>query len=400
MVWQGSDRASNRQHANVKMTKYEHYFAFEKRSCDNPWLDFLRSLAIALVLARHGQRAFLTYREQDTQGLDLIMLNGWVGVDLFLVLSGYLIATSLIRASKQHRIRHLSTYLFRRAMRILPAYYAALFLTVVGFFPLYNVSSEDLLQRVVYHLLFLQDYLPSDINVVFWSLGVEEKFYLVAPIIVAIFAAIKRPFLLIIFAFSLIMISPLLRTIMYFHISTIIDYAEFWPTFRSPFHAVLEPLILGVIVAMIRDRDYLVISAKTAMLLLLSSLLVLLAWLATQELMAEISLIDVTIQPLLLAVVFAVSVFAGSALSTSHLPGEAFFRVIARLSFTLYLVHYPLLPFSIALTSLCYGSAAAFWAVFLGMSLLLAILLHFVVEKPFLMARDAHVWRAIRSQSA
>ena len=38
--------------------------------------------------------------------------------------------------------------------------------------------------RVLYHLAFLQDYLPSDINVVFWSLAVEEKFYLLAPFLV------------------------------------------------------------------------------------------------------------------------------------------------------------------------------------------------------------------------
>ncbi|MGH1479265.1 MAG: acyltransferase family protein [Geminicoccales bacterium] len=382
------------------MTACEHYFAFEKRRSENPWLDFLRSLAIAFVLARHGQRAFLAYREQDAHGLDLIMINGWVGVDLFLVLSGYLIATNLIRTPRQHRFRSLSNYLFRRAMRILPAYYAALFLTVAGVFPLYEFSNENLLQRIAYHVLFLQDYFPSDINVTFWSLGVEEKFYLMAPMIVAIFAALKRSFSFLIFCSFLISISPLLRTLVYFDMETDIDYAEFWRVFRSPFHAVLEPLCLGVIVAMIRDRDYLTVNTKMAKLLLLSSLLVMLAWLATHELMAEITLIDITIQPLLLAAVFAVAVFAGSALSTSHIPGEAFFRVIARLSFTLYLVHYPLLPFSIALTSLSGGSAGAFWAVFLSLSLLWAILLHFAIEKPFLMARDAFGQRGLLSQKA
>ncbi|MGI9416645.1 MAG: acyltransferase family protein [Geminicoccaceae bacterium] len=382
------------------MAEGESYFAFKKRGHENPWLDFLRSLAIALVLARHGQRAFLAYREQDAQGLDLIMLNGWVGVDLFLVLSGYLITTNLIRISGQQPLRYLSTYLFRRAMRILPAYYAALFLTVVGFFPLYGVSSENLLQRVVYHLLLLQDYLPADINVTFWSLGVEEKFYLVAPMIVAVFAMSRRPIAFVVFASCLIMISPLLRTLVYFHTPISMNYEEFWPIYRSPFHAVLEPLVLGVIVAIIRDRDYLVLRAKTAMLLLMSSLLVLLIWLATHELMAEISLIDITIQPLLLAIVSAVSVFAASALSSRHLPGEAFFRIIARLSFTLYLIHYPLLPLSIALTNIWGGSAAVFWLVFLGMSLLLAILLHFAVEKPFLMARDAFGQRELRCQKA
>lgn len=382
------------------MTVTGQYVAFEKRGGDNPWLDFLRSLAIGLVLARHGQRAFLAYREEETLGLDLVMINGWVGVDLFLVLSGYLIASNLIRSSRQQRVRSLTTYLFRRAMRILPAYYAVLFLTVAGVFPFYQFSQDNLLQRIGYHLLLLQDYLPSDINVTFWSLGVEEKFYLLAPVIVAIFLATKKLPSFLLFSCSLVLISPLLRTFIYADLSKPLDYVEFWQILRSPFHAVLEPLCLGVIIALINDRQYIVIGARMAKLLLISSLAVLFVWLASHEMMADISLIDVTIQPLLLAMIFAVSVFAGSALSASRMPGEAGFRIIARLSFVLYLVHYPLLPFSIVLTSLLGGSAVAFWTVFLGLSFAWAAMLHFAVEKPFLILRDSLDWGSASGQKA
>ena len=66
----------------------------------------------------------------------------------------------------------------------MPAYYAVLLIVAFGLVSFYPVPAENWGFRLAYHLLFLQDYLPADFNVVFWSLGVEEKFYLLAPFLV------------------------------------------------------------------------------------------------------------------------------------------------------------------------------------------------------------------------
>lgn len=162
-----------------------------------PALDGLRAIAIILVVARHGIRpfwnddGFLTVLGWD---IGTPFHNGWMGVDLFFVLSGFLITLHILRRYGQgFGVNDLGDYASRRAFRIVPAYAASVALAVSGIIPLFEVDRENLLWRLGYHAVFLQDYLPSDIVVVYWSLGVEEKFYLVAPFALMAVLRLNRP---------------------------------------------------------------------------------------------------------------------------------------------------------------------------------------------------------------
>jgi peptidoglycan/LPS O-acetylase OafA/YrhL len=81
---------------------------------NNPWLDLVRSLAILLVLFRHGERAFNVASDGQPGPLGTIFINGWIGVDLFFVLSGYLIARHLIRRGVGSGELQIGTYLAMR----------------------------------------------------------------------------------------------------------------------------------------------------------------------------------------------------------------------------------------------------------------------------------------------
>jgi peptidoglycan/LPS O-acetylase OafA/YrhL len=359
---------------------------------NNPWLDLVRALAILLVLFRHGERALQAKAAGSEGMLQTLFLNGWIGVDLFFVLSGYLIARHLLRAGIGSPEFGFGRYVAMRALRILPAYYAVLVLTAAGAFPLFPVSGEWLELRFAYHLMFLQDYLPSDINVVFWSLGVEEKFYLLAPLLILMLLRCRSARVRIALLVSLCVLPMMVRTAI-FHLDVDgMDYPEFWRTYRSPFHMALEGLIAGVAIALAQHAGAIRQARRIGSCVLAGSILVLLIWSGSHDFMAELGAADVTLQPALIALLAGAITLGGVQLAGTPMPLARPIQALARLSYSLYLIHYPLIPLVLALT-LSHG-AAAFWSVYLVVSLIAALLVHLAVERPFLVWKDEIAKRA------
>src|SRR5258706_538487 len=159
-----------------------------------PALDGLRGVAILLVLVLH----FAPYApglQAPTVLLDRLYLRvsgiGWTGVDLFFVLSGYLITGILYdtRGSK-HYFRQ---FYARRFLRIFPLYYVALalFLIILPWPHSFDSVIRELRGDAVWYWTYLYNmrvaatgFLPSSALGHFWSLAVEEQFYLIWPIVV------------------------------------------------------------------------------------------------------------------------------------------------------------------------------------------------------------------------
>ncbi len=364
------------------------YLRFEPKPRENPWLDLVRAIAIVLVLLRHGQVALTRSSGAAPSTIETIFLNGWIGVDLFFVLSGYLISQHLLRDGLDSGRFSFSRYLTGRALRILPAYFVALAMTAAAVFPLFPVDPSALGLRIAYHVLFLQDYLPANINVVFWSLGVEEKFYLLAPVLLSTVVALRslRQRLLLLGAVAAVSIFA--RPATYALQATALDYGSFFTLLRSPFHMCLEPLIAGVAIAVIQKAGRLDGSSRVGRGLFAASAIALLALLASHEFVAVINLYDTMLQPLLIAAGAAGLTVGAVMLRTTPMPGAAIVRPIAHLSFALYLMHFPLTPLALALAGETGAATLTFWFVYLALSALLAVALHFVVEKPFLLLKD------------
>ena len=363
------------------------YFTFEKKAGDNAWLDLVRAIAIALVLARHGYRA-IAAPSDPVAPWQALLLNGWVGVDLFLVLSGYLISQHLLRHGIGTGRFELGRYLAVRALRIVPAYLAVMGLIVASAFPFFVINRDFLGIRVGYHLLFLQDYLPSNINVVFWSLGVEEKFYLIAPLLV--WFALSRGSLArsLGVVFCLFALSPLCRTVTYMLQAGPLDYEVFFRLLRSPFHMTLEPLMIGVAIAIACHAGAFAPSPPRGARLMVIAALALTAFLASGDFMRSIDSFDVIAQPPIIACLCGLLTLGAVMMGKTHLPFEPPVRVVARLSYSLYLVHYPLVPFAIVIGKSSDYPSLLFWTAYLGLSTACACVLHFSVEKPFLMLKN------------
>lgn len=134
----------------------------------NTGLDLLRLVAVLLVLVRH-----LNFIEPDDTVLLTLHRGGWIGVDLFFVLSGFLVSGLLFREIKDHGRVDIVRFLIRRGFKIYPPFWVFLFTTIFG----YAVLNKDINSRSLFgELAFLQNYTSSLWNHT-WSLAVEEHFY-------------------------------------------------------------------------------------------------------------------------------------------------------------------------------------------------------------------------------
>lgn len=141
-------------------------------------LDTLRALAIALVLVSH-YHGFVSHA--PTFGF--IGRIGWAGVDLFFVLSGYLIGNQLLAPSARGESLDLKTFFARRLLRTLPNYYAvlALFL-LLPYSPIAGKSMAPAWEFLTFTQNFGMNYGETFTHS--WSLCIEEQFYLVLPLAV------------------------------------------------------------------------------------------------------------------------------------------------------------------------------------------------------------------------
>ncbi len=160
-----------------------------------PVLDGVRGLAILMVVGYHA----LAMRHTDPLATTLSEIHGtlWIGVDLFFVLSGFLITLVLLKAKEDARGSYFRRFYTNRTLRIFPLYYATLIVLIV-FLPLAILvvghKQPSFLTGIRNHQIWLWTYMqnwfqaggPHRLHGLghFWSLAVEEQFYLVWPFVV------------------------------------------------------------------------------------------------------------------------------------------------------------------------------------------------------------------------
>jgi peptidoglycan/LPS O-acetylase OafA/YrhL len=210
-----------------------------------PQLDALRGIAILLVIAHNA-----TLHYGTTSYLHPLFDRGWMGVDLFFVLSGFLISGILLDTKESPN--YFKNFYARRILRIWPLYYCLL---AFMFLVLPRVSAAEGVTIFAKsspwwaYPLFLQNFLlPLSTDAagplgVTWSLAIEEQFYLVWPIIVRFLS--RRQVAIV--ALVGIAASPVLRYFLAAHHVHI--YANFF--------CRLDGLMLGAfLAALVRSKDF------------------------------------------------------------------------------------------------------------------------------------------------
>lgn len=152
-----------------------------------PVLDGIRGFAVAYVILYHfmPRTLSLQYHSGLLEAWDTFWLMGWSGVDLFFVLSGFLITGILYKT--QARPDYFRHFYIRRFLRIFPLYYLVLLVCLVVV-PL--VTRGPVPEGAVWYWLYLSNFdtelgIPMHaVLVVAWSLAIEEQYYLVYPALV------------------------------------------------------------------------------------------------------------------------------------------------------------------------------------------------------------------------
>lgn len=138
-------------------------------------LDGLRFLCISAVIWHHSTLSgeMLKY--------GVITTRGFLGVDFFFVLSGYLITTLLLREQRDNGQFDLRSFYWRRLLRIVPVYFFVV-LSLASYF-IFVQNDTELARLVPFYLLFLSNFLVDHIPMLTptWSLSVEEQYYMIWP---------------------------------------------------------------------------------------------------------------------------------------------------------------------------------------------------------------------------
>lgn len=218
-----SDKAS----ANAMQTGRQHY----------PALDGLRGLAILLVVIYHNFGFINKY-----------FFFGWLGVDLFFVLSGFLITDILMNTVGNKNF--LRNFYFRRILRIFPLYYLGLilFLIVLPKLPVesglkYYTDNQEWIWTFLQNWLYIFNP-PEQTNTLnhLWSLAVEEQFYLLWPLVILL---IRKPKYLLAFITLLLVATLSLRLWIWIHHITNLAYYNLYTFTR------IDGICIGCMVALL-----------------------------------------------------------------------------------------------------------------------------------------------------
>jgi len=329
-----------------------------------PSLDGLRAIAVALVITCHLHA-------------DWGFLSGFVGVTIFFVLSGYLITRLALQEEREKGRLNVIGFYIRRTFRIFPLYYFVLFFyaILVLHFKLWPLKIRPFLSSLPYYLTYLQE-IPFWRSIASkppfyhsWSLGIEEKFYLIWPIFLASIAQsrLERRFMLVAICAVLFIAAGIAS----------------WG--RYPYHMEYYGFILlGAMLAMALSSSHAYIPVANAASKIAPAALVVL--LITQFLLMPHT-----------ALYFLTSIYAASvtvllaALVTSDGAAKRLLSFaplvrVGQLSYGIYLIHILCLSVVEKIAKPGHGRIVAMLAYLgtLALSIAISCLLHYTLERPMI----------------
>lgn len=358
-----------------------------------PGLDLLRAIAIAWVMLYH---ATIFDFVPDPDGW--YASHGWMGVDIFFVLSGFLIASQLFKPLSRGLKPDYAKFFTRRALRTLPAYVAiiAIYFLVpaarelTGLQPLWKFVtfteniSVDLEKRTFSHV---------------WSLCVKEQFYLLLPSAMMILSYKPTAKKVWITLSSVLLFGATVRGYLWldrvaespFAVSASPNWRPFMQLIYYPTWSRLDGLLAGVATAALkvfRPRVWRMITARANALLCVGAIGITLSIILFKDLIAPFyaTVFGFPLLAFSIALIVAAATTSTSVISRYRVPGAG---TLAAGSYSLYLSHkiaYHLVAAGIIPTDGATGLRLL--AIAVSVAVVFGTSLYWMVERPFLKLRD------------
>lgn len=354
-------------------------------------LDGLRGIAIIMVFLYHIlPRSAFIYDNASMKILYKDLNIGWAGVDLFFVLSGFLITSSLLELKSKERF--FVNFYGRRTLRIFPLYYLSLVLIFVVFSFTDAKAIEALGSYKIFYYLFAQNWIfalsltqvPEYIGQ-FWSLAIEEQFYILWPILVYKFK--HKTFLMINAA---IIVLVLLYRFYAFYIAQI-DTSSFFLYFST--FTRIDTIVIGSLIALLFHsvdiRKYLLwIKCLTPALALI--MIVFAASHSTG--VARNNPLTMTIGFTVIGLLFGCVLILALILDETSLLRcflrSAILRFFGKYSYAMYLFHMPIIVLYVAMYKKMGAHGIRYWLLFffsaLATTIIVALISWHGLEKRFL----------------
>ena len=211
-----------------------------------PFLDGLRTFAILLVINGHFSASFTEHYGDNFYSRIPFVVNGWIGVDLFFVLSGFFIGGQLWKELLKDGTISIRRFILRRGLRIWPLYFFTYLVVLLLFW--HDAAGKEYGWA---DLVFLVNYFNHGIVLGGWSLSTEEQFYIMTPILLYFFARKGKPHRVRVWLWAILLFVPLMRAVIWIHHTG--NFFAHDPNLFQPmyymFHTHCDGLIVGLIIS-------------------------------------------------------------------------------------------------------------------------------------------------------
>jgi peptidoglycan/LPS O-acetylase OafA/YrhL len=380
-------------------------FALDLLDNRYPALHGLRVVAIASVVQIHVTSMFMIEEklpfDPDFAAASLAV---FFGMDLFFMLSGFLIGSILLHSIDSSGQQHVRRFWLRRAFRTFPAYYVVLILLAI----LVGMNATQR-HNFPYELAYLTNYrVLKRATVVMlwgWSLAVEEQFYLTVPLLLFLLSRLRGDRERVLLLFALWLSALVVRLFIFFRWYGHWDDDSLYRAVYFKTHTRFDTLIAGVMLAYVNRRWRSEIRAwlqrpgarATLAIVALACLSILMRpWMFGPQWLLLVRIFDWGTLTTIMYFCW-VLLLLNSEGWISRVLSAPFWRRIATLGYGVYLVHIPLCavfvtPYAKRAVKDWHVPMLVVWPLsvlgLLMVSLVFSYAIHVVVEKPALWVRD------------